>query len=291
VDTTAAALALADDGFVVLRALIDPQPLADELDRAMRDAFGGRPHWNSGAAGNRFRYVPMMNERTPVSVALAVRLESLAAQLTHGAVLAARAKGTTYLGGTNWHRDSQLPIRSTGFVCYLEPLDADSGALRVRPGSHRRWVTSLDADHATPFDPADPGVALTTAPGDVIVFDEHLLHASDGGSLRRQWRVDFVADTDHDDSADGTHDHDAHDHDADGASAGRADEVLRAYFAGQHAPGWDGGYDADRYPSYSAHWRMSNPRGAARLDALGATRAAEAEEAWMKANRPPQPAP
>ena len=35
---------------------------------------------------------------------------------------------------------------------------------------------------------------LETAPGDVIVFDEHLIHGSVGGSQRRQWRVDFVID-------------------------------------------------------------------------------------------------
>ena len=37
-------------------------------------------------------------------------------------------------------------------------------------------------------------VTLATIPGDVIVFDEHLTHGSDGGAVRRQWHVDFIAE-------------------------------------------------------------------------------------------------
>ena len=39
-----------------------------------------------------------------------------------------------------------------------------------------------------------PGHAVETEPGDVIAFDEHLVHGSHGGGGRRQWRVDFVLD-------------------------------------------------------------------------------------------------
>ena len=172
----------------------------------------------------------MMSERTPTSVALCVELAPLAAQLTGGAVLPAPTKGTTYRGGTNWHRDSELPVRSIGFMCYLEPLDAGSGALHVRPGSHRPSAIGVDLAHVTAFrSDRSRRSPPTTAPGDVIVFDEHLLHASDGGSFRRQWRVDFVAD-EFDDS----------------------DEVLRTYFAGQHAPGWDGGTTRTATPATAA---------------------------------------
>ena len=85
-----------------------------------------------------------------------------------------------------------------------------------------------------------------------------------GGSLRRQWRVDFVAD------------------------CPDTDDLLREWFARQFTVGWDGGYDVRRYPSYGPHWRSLDARWNARLDALGAYAAAEAEESAVRARRQPQ---
>jgi ectoine hydroxylase-related dioxygenase (phytanoyl-CoA dioxygenase family) len=247
-------------GFVVLRGFLDPGALSAEFDASMRDAFADERHMNAGSAGNQFRYLPMMNERTPVSLALVMRLAAVAAELLAAPVLPGRAKATSYLGSTKWHRDTDLPVRSVGFAFYLEPLEADKGALRVLPGSHRAEFAAAIEAYAAQADDV-PGVPVPTVPGDAIVFDEHLYHASAGGDLRRQWRVDFVADlTD-------------------------ADDVLREYFARQYAPGWDGGYDVERFPSYGAHWRTLDPRWNERLDELGAYRAAAAEEAFVRALR------
>ncbi len=60
-------------GFVVLRGAFDPEPLSTEVDAALTDAFRGTTDpgaVSSGIAGNEFRYVPMMCERTPVSLSL-----------------------------------------------------------------------------------------------------------------------------------------------------------------------------------------------------------------------------
>jgi Phytanoyl-CoA dioxygenase (PhyH) len=247
-------------GFVVLPGFIDSLALSAEFDASMRDGFADEHHMNAGSAGNQFRYLPMMCERTPVSLALVMRLAAVAAEILAAPVLPGRAKATSYLGSTKWHRDTDLPVRSVGFAFYLEPLEADKGALRVLPGSHRPGFPS--AIEGYPSKAGDlSGVAVPTAPGDVIAFDEHLYHSSTGGDLRRQWRVDFVADL------------------AD------ADDVLRDYFARQYAPGWDGGYDVERFPSYGAYWRTLDPRWNERLDELGAYRAAEAEEAFARAQR------
>ncbi len=220
----------------------DPVPLCAEFDTVMSDAFDDLAHVNSGSAGNRFRYVPVMNERTPVSVDLTLKLADLANELLGAPVLPGRAKATTYFGATNWHRDSDGPARSIGMVCYLDTLDACTGALSVVPGSFTR-----DAD------PGVEGMAIPTIAGDVIVFDEHLLHGATGGSGRRQWRVDFVADN-------------------------GDDAALRAYFSSQFSPGWDGGYNMHRYSSYGSHWRTLNQRWTDRLHHLGALQAAADEE-------------
>ncbi|HUP71563.1 MAG TPA: hypothetical protein VM282_00805 [Acidimicrobiales bacterium] len=81
-----------------------------------------------------------------------------------------------------------------------------------------------------------------------------------GGRNRRQWRVDFVADpTDTEQEA-----------------------AVRDYFTRLYVPGWDGGYDADLYPTYGEDWRASGRAWLDRLDQLGAHDAAAAEEAALK---------
>jgi hypothetical protein len=201
-----------------------------------------------------------MGERTPVSLALVVRLSAVAAELLGAPVLPVRAKATSYRGSTQWHRDTDLPVRSIGFALYLEPLEAERGAIRVVPGSHRPDFAAAIEAYTTPGSDL-PGFAVPTVPGDAIAFDEPLYHASSGGERRRQWRVDFVADVP------------------------GADHALRAYFARQYAPGWDGGYDVDRFPSYGDHWRTLDTRWNERLDELGAYRAAAAEEAFVRTQR------
>jgi hypothetical protein len=250
-----AVAAFDDIGFVVLRGFFDPGPLSDEFDRALADGRWQESAANTGSAGNAFEYVPMMCERTLVSLALIDALAAPAGQLLGRAVIPTRAKGTRYFGGTSWHRDSDMDLPSLGLAAYLEPLDAHSGALRVIGGSHRSGT-------ATPG-PGVAGVAVSTVPGDVIAFDEHLFHSSAGGHDRRQWRVDFVADP-----------------------VGADEEVtVRSYFAGIFPLEWDGGYDVDRYPSYGEKWRRSDRPYTDRLRQLGVYELADNEECWMRMHR------
>lgn len=202
----------------------------------------------------------MMCESTPVSLTMLDEFAELATELLGSPVLPGRAKGTEYFGATGWHRDSQgLPL-SLGDVCYLEPLVSGSGALEIIPGSHRDDLVRV-ADSSVERRTSARGLALATVPGDVIVFDERLLHSSSGGTTRRQWRIDFVAD--------------------------RGDSIddLRRYYTDQHQPGWDGGYDVDLYPSYSSHWKALNAKWNRRLNELGTSSAATAEESYLRARR------
>lgn len=253
-------------GFVVLRRAFDPGPLADELDAALREGRSVAFDVAGGAIGAR--YVPMMASHTPVSLALLDQLAAPAAALLGAPVLPSRAKGVLYHGAAGWHVDSDQDVASVGFAAYLEPLDASNGALRILPGSHRpelgAAVARLRAEHP---DMALPGLPIATEPGDVIAFDEHLYHASWGGRDRRQWRVDYVADPI--DRTDVT------------------EAALRAWYASQYAPDWDGGYDVDRYPSYGEFWRASGRPCLARLEELGAHAAAAAEEGYARSRRAP----
>ena len=251
-------------GFVVLRQAVDPRALADELDRALAD--GCRGDFAGAAARVSGRYVPMMCERTPVSLALLDHFMAPAAELLGRPVLPLRAKGVLYFGAAAWHRDSERPVASVGFAAYLEPLRADTGALRVLPGSHRPAYGAavrgfLDA-HPELATTALPGVALATEPGDVIAFAEPLFHATVGGRDRRQWRVDYFEDP------------------ADLA----AEADVRAYVADTFPPDWDGGHDVDRYPTYGPYFlrRAGGRPWLARIAALGLLDAATAQETFVR---------
>ena len=246
-------------GFVVLRRAFDPWPLSDEIDGTFRE--GSRAPFGVNVAGGDIsgRYVPMMCEHTPVSLSLLDEFARVATQLLDSPVLPVRAKGVMYFGSTNWHRDSDQDVTSVGCACYLEPLHARNGALRVLPASHRGQLAASLRDRGELLT-ALPGLAIDTEPGDAIVFDEHLYHASSGGKDRRQWRVDYVVDP-----IDATQ-----------------EAAVREYFARLFVPGWDGGYDVDRFPTYGAHWRASGRPWLARLEHLGAHDAAAAEEAALK---------
>lgn len=247
-------------GFVVLRGAFDPGPLSDEVDRAFAKGLRASPTDNTGGGGVEFRYVPMMCERTPVSMSLIDALAGPAADLLGRPALPVRAKGTRYFGGSAAHRDSELEVASVGFLAYLEPLTASSGALRVRPGSHVAFATdgndALDALEAL-------SEAVETEPGDVIAFDEHLMHGSTGGRDRRQWRVDFVVDP------------------VDAAETARVRESFSLIFPAD----WEGRYDVDRYPSYGAYWRSTNRPWVERLRELGVYELADIQESASRRSR------
>lgn len=246
-------------GFGVLRQFFDPRPLAAEIDRVLHHGLVSRV---SSAEKLRFQYVPMMTAETALSLSLLDRIEAVAADLLGRSVLPTRAKGVRYSGNTPWHTDSTSPLSSIGFLAYLEPLRGEDGALRVLPGSHhpefRDALRRLGVDGAA--DLGLPAHIVVSEPGDLILLDEHLFHASFGGQTRRQWRVDFVG----------------------APGSAEAEDLTKAFFSGIYPPDWDGGYDVDRYPSYGPDWRNSSRPAVARLGALGVYELAAAQEAFTR---------
>lgn len=251
-------------GFVVLRQAFDPHPLAAEIDRVMRDGLVSSCE-APGDGAIRFRYVPMMSAETPVSLSLLDRLAPVARALLGGPALPTRAKGVRYRGDTPWHADSTFPIASVGFAAYLEPLRAETGALRVLPGSHRpdfaEALRALGAAGAVAG--ALPGHVVVTEPGDVIAFDEHLFHASAGGGARRQWRLDYLRDP----------------------VGAEAEDHARSYFRSIYPPDWDGGHDVEKYASYGPDWQSSPRPSVARLRELGVYELASVQEAHARSRR------
>jgi hypothetical protein len=219
--------------------LFDPVPLRAEIESALTDGRAKEQTFRNATV--RLRYLPMMCERTPVSVGLVDLLHPVAAELLGREVLPGRSKGTRYLQATGFHRDSVHPIPSIGCVAYLEPLTARTGALRVASGSH------ADRGMALP-NSGDGTLAIPTEPGDVIVFDEHLIHGTIGGGERTQWRIDFVVDPLDDVET-------------------RA--VLTWFASSLPDECAEPGYDATRYPTYGAYWRGLDRPWVRRLQELG----------------------
>src|SRR5262249_21083519 len=252
-------------GFIVIRQFFDAGPLTDEIDRAMSIGLSQEV---SEFGGIQFQYVPMMTAETPASLSLLDRAATLAARLPGGSVLPTRAKRVRYAGNTPWHPDSESPISSIGFIAYLESLRAENGALRVLPGSQcKEYGDAIRTSFAGKMIPATalPAHVIETDPGDLIVINEHLFHASAGGTLRRQWRVDYLPVPVNDPT----------------------ERQTKDYFEAIYAPDWDGGYDADRYPSYGSDWRNSGRHAAAQLERLGVYDLAARQEASNRSKKRP----
>jgi len=234
-------------GFVVIPQFFNAAPLGEEIDQVMRRAFASEcvTEYN----GINFQYVPMMTAETPVSLSLLDRAGVLAEAMLGGPALPTRAKAVRYFGNTPWHRDSDSPVTSIGFVAYCETLHAENGALRVRSASHRQ-VT--EAEHV-----------IETEPGDLIVIDEHLFHSSYGGAVRRQWRVDYLRVP----------------------LNAEEERDTKSYFESIYPPDWDGSYDVDRYPSYGRDWRDSGRPSAIQLEKLGVYEMAAKQEAFTQSRK------
>ena len=109
--------------------------------------------------------------------------------------------GNLYVGDTKWHRDATLKGYSQiKTVLYLDPVGRDSGCMRVIPGSHQPPIhyamePLLESD-AKSFgvEPVDvPCVCIETEPGDVVVINETIWHATFGGrDQRRMLSLSFV---------------------------------------------------------------------------------------------------
>src|SRR5882757_42021 len=212
-------------GFVVLPGALtgsEVNRLRDEGDRAIRDATGDNYRVDIGLGGMIGHYIPATGARTPASVKVAV---------------------------------------------YFDELDGDNGALRVLPGSHRLGGRDLAAFlHGPAFDDEAtwreatrqvPAHIIASRPGDVIVFDEKLWHASVDGRYRLQWSTSYVIDP----------------------VIEAEDAQLREYLAGQFIPGMTLDYDPAHYPHFGDLFRaVCPPRWATQLDRLGAFAAAAAEQ-------------
>jgi ectoine hydroxylase-related dioxygenase (phytanoyl-CoA dioxygenase family) len=100
------------------------------------------------------------------------------------------------VGDTRWHSDGwHKDILHIKIAFYLDPLTAQTGALRVIPGSHRLGDQYADGLQAQIRKSTEvwgleghklPAIALETRPGDIVCFNHNTKHAAFGGDNQRR---------------------------------------------------------------------------------------------------------
>ena len=180
-------------GFVALRQGFTGDELSilsREFERGLDAAYADKPFDGSerhtriltGADTPFFAHLP----EDP-------RLYEIAEQLYGDDCIAMTSDANRYVGDTRWHPDHGIDASKDcygiKFAYYLDPVDAETGALRVIPGSHKNALYS-DIDEkikSLDLDIRDlPSHVCRSEPGDLMAFDVRLWHASCGGSSGRR---------------------------------------------------------------------------------------------------------
>ncbi|HEY9035427.1 MAG TPA: phytanoyl-CoA dioxygenase family protein [Pseudomonadales bacterium] len=136
--------------------------------------------------------LPSIIEKHPYLLSLLTdyRIHNIANSLAGEDFNYLSSDGNIFTGDTAWHRDIYGLVRQHRYVkisFYLEDIDGQSGALRVIPGSHhlgqvfsKMLLDSLpDPTLHFGLKPEEiPSQIINNEPGDVIVFDYNIQHAT-----------------------------------------------------------------------------------------------------------------
>lgn len=192
-------------GFVTLRGLLsahEATALREEVASALTDAFGRLATAPNDLGGISGDYLPLAVNRAPLSLALIAddpRTFGASAELLGGPTVPSAGIATCFTGDSSWHTRQGPAVGGVTFWADLEPRSAETGALRLVPGSHlpefeRQLCEYRRADPAiSGFGSWDwPHVVVETEPGDVVAFHAHLMNCAQGGTPRLSWTIDYL---------------------------------------------------------------------------------------------------
>jgi len=177
-------------GFLIFRQLFTPdevKTLNTEFEQQLESAYRHAPF-----DGTKRHWVTMMGAGTPFFAGLLEdpRFYEPAEQLYGDDVFGTITDANRYVGDSPYHPDTgSLHQYGVKFAYYLDPVGAESGALRVIPGSHKN---PFHTDVAENLGKAGlnirevPAYVCMSEPGDVVAFDVRLWHGSCGGSNDRR---------------------------------------------------------------------------------------------------------
>ena len=190
-------------GFLVLRQVFDQEEMAafsTRFDEMLAEDRGGIP-FPGESRQSLYRFAeldPMFTDMVADD-----RIYNTVEALLGEGFIWLCSEGNKYVGDTDWHPDgSRLACRPMKVSLYLDPLTAETGCLRVIPGSHRLPFHE-ELKPCAKFGLADaeiPCLPVETQPGDVIFADMNTWHASVGGAVgRRHIAVNFAQEPKTDD--------------------------------------------------------------------------------------------
>jgi len=187
-------------GFLVLRQVFsqaEVSSIQSEFDAVWSEASGGRP-WSGETTESR---QPFCEMSPPLTKLFADdRVFGPVEQLLGANVIWGASGATRYVGDSGWHADDYNGLldtyRAIKVVMYLEPVEKDTGCLRIIPGSHHRSFNQdlrpLDQQHSDPslmpfsvLGHDTPGFPMETHPADLIIFDARAYHGAFGGGPGR----------------------------------------------------------------------------------------------------------
>lgn len=190
--------------------LVFPGLLADRIDRITEEfeaTFAQRGGGHNGQVHDGTRrscILPFIDQTDYLSSLLDdPRIDGVFASLLGDDYAYLGSDGNFYVGDTNWHSDTDFSGKHRGLpprvfyklAFYLDPVAANTGALRVIPGSHRHGEPFAMDLHQALKDPQAnlgvdgsqvPAIALDSQPGDVVVFNQATKHSAWGGNSRRR---------------------------------------------------------------------------------------------------------
>ena len=183
-------------GYLYFPQLFAPDEIAwitEEFERSIQAHGNGAQHDGSkrtmfgGPIEHRERLCTLVDDERIVAICNGVLGEDFNY---------ASGDGNYYSGDTGWHPDGNWgQLFSVKIAFYLDDLTRDTGCLRIIPGSHHpnHFVRAegIDLNNSVELfgiEPRDfPGhLALETTPGDLVIFNHDLYHASFGGNQRRR---------------------------------------------------------------------------------------------------------
>jgi ectoine hydroxylase-related dioxygenase (phytanoyl-CoA dioxygenase family) len=195
-------------GFLIFHQYFSPNEIAEirrQFDDVLEEALGGRPF-----TGQARHMVLGCVERRPGLARLIEddRIFGVVENLLGPDLVWITSDGNYYVGDTQWHPDAGGLLPSYHLIkiaFYLDSVRADSGCLRVIPGSHREpfhgalrpLFKHRETPVVFPFGVTGahvPAYPLESNPGDVVLFHQALWHASfGGGNQRRMFTLNFTA--------------------------------------------------------------------------------------------------
>jgi hypothetical protein len=191
-------------GYVTLPGLLSPDEAAtlrEEVDGALADAFGRPAAEPDGLGGISGDYLPLASERAPFSLSLIAddqRTFGASAELLGAPTVPSIGIATRFKADSTWHTSQGPDVGGVTFWVDLEQRTADTGALRLIPGSHlpeferRLWEYSAAEPATSGFEAWEwPHVVIETTPGDVVAVHEHLRQCAQGGTPRLSWTIAY----------------------------------------------------------------------------------------------------